>query len=223
VIGRLFGRKPNDDEAARSGDRLITSREPRAPVPPDARANDARIDAAVEAAVDSVSLSPTAQALPSAPAVSAAPLTPASPGAPPAPAAPVASASTRAESGELRPASAPTEAGGATAWSRRSLGEGGRDLAEAAFGGEGGPDPWLADAFHLLLAEEQGEAPATLYGGSYGLSEADLDRIAVRVVDRMTRGALGDNVTRIVTEVAERLVREEIERIRQSTPSDSRP
>jgi hypothetical protein len=209
VIGRLFGRKPNDGEAARAADRLITSREASPAVPPEARANDARIDAALDAAVDTVSLSPTAQALPTAPAASAAPehrTAPehgTAPHAPSAPDAPAASASARSESGELR-----------------------RDLAGAAFGREGGHDPWLADAFDLLLAEEQGEAPATLYGGSYGLSEADLDRIAVRVVDRLTRGAMGDSVMRIVTEVSERLVRQEIERIRQSaagaTP-DSRP
>ena len=185
MIGRLFGRKPNDDEAARSADRLITSREAKPVAAPEARANDTRIDAALDAAVDTVSLSPIAQALPSAPAVSAPPL------AAGAPAATAASASARSESG--------------------------------AFGREGGPDPWLADAFDLLLAEEQGEAPAALYAGGYGLSEADLDRIAARVADRLTRGGMADTVTRIVTEVSERLVREEIERIRQSasaTPDD---
>ena len=171
MIGRLFGRKPNDDEAARSADRLITSRDAKPAAAPDVRANDARIDAALDAAVDTVALSPIAQALPSAPAVSAAPL-----------------------------------AGGAPQHEHRT----------------GPRDPWLADAFDLLLAEEQGEAPAALYGGGYGLSEADLERIAARVADRLTRGGLGDTVARIVTEVSERLVREEIERIRQSasTPDD---
>jgi hypothetical protein len=201
VIGRLFGRKPSDDEARRSADRLITSREAGPAVPPDARASESRSDAALDAAADTVSLSPIAQALPvaaAAPAAiaSAAPIAPVAPErrsepvAPLAPAAPVASA----------------------------------DLS-AAYGRQGGSDPWIADAFDLLLAEEQGEAPAALYAGGYGLSEADLDRIAARVADRLTRGALGDSVTRIVTEVSERLVREEIERIRQSVsaPPDRRP
>ena len=62
MIGRLFGRKPNDDEG-RSADRLITSRAAPPAVPQETRANDARIDAAVEAAVDTVSLSPIAQAM----------------------------------------------------------------------------------------------------------------------------------------------------------------
>ena len=178
MIGRLFGRKPNDDEAARSADRLITSREPSPATPPEARANDARIDAALDAAVDTVSLSPIAQVLPTV--LATAPTAPAAalPGQHTGPHAPAAPESARSETGE--------------------------------------PDLWLADAFAMLLAEEQGEAPATLYGGSYGLSEADLDRIAARVVDRLSRGALGDTVTRIVTDVSERLVREEIERIRQS-------
>jgi hypothetical protein len=189
VIGRLFGRKPNDDEAARSADRLITSREPSPATPPEARANDARIDAALDAAVDTVSLSPIAQVLPTVLATAPAPPAAALPGQHTGPHAPAAPDSARSETGELRPAS------------------GGRD---------GGADPWLADAFAMLLAEEQGEAPATLYGGSYGLSEADLDRIAARVVDRLSRGALGGTVTRIVMEVSERLVREEIDRIRQS-------
>jgi hypothetical protein len=175
VIGRrkdLLGRKPNGDPT-RPADRLITSHDTR-PAASTSSGNDARIDAAVEAAVDTVALStPATPAAPVAPAPRApvepvhrtAPDAPSAPGAPPAP---------------------------------------------------GASDPWLADAFDLLLAEEQGEAPATLYGGTYGLSEADLDRIAVRVVDRLTRGQMGDAFTRIVTDVSERLVREEIARIRGS-------
>ena len=46
------------------------------------------------------------------------------------------------------------------------------------------------------------------------LSEADIERIAARVADRLLHGSPADPVTRIVREVAERLVREEIARIR---------
>jgi hypothetical protein len=199
VIGRLFGRKPNDDEASRSADRQITTREPKPVTPPDARANDARIDAALEAAVDTVSLSRVAQALPPATA---------------APAALTEPAVQEAASGP--PAAEDRTAPGAPVAPEHHAAPGvQRDLAE------GGPDPWLADAFDRLLAEEQGEAPGAFYGSGYGLSDADLDRIATRVADRLTRGPLGDTVTRIVTEVSERLVREEIERIRQSVSASS--
>jgi hypothetical protein len=202
VIGRLFGRKPTDDAPSRDAARLITPRD----LGPsqEAIANEPRIEAAVVAAVDTVAVSPAAAvAAPvvpggTAPTPAASSNVPAA-DAPAASATPVASASARAASGELR-----------------------RDLAEAAFGREGGPlapanlDLSIADAFDLLLAEEQGEVPTTIYGGSYRLSEADLDRIATRVVDRLTRGPLNDTVTRIVTEVSERLVREELGRMREA-------
>jgi hypothetical protein len=200
VIGRLFGRKPNEDPAPRPADRLITSRETIAAAPEDARANAARIDAALAAAVDTIALSPDA-----AHAVPVPPVTLVAPAA---------------------SASAAGEGKAATAWSHQGPVEGWRDRADqpagaspqadAAHGREGGADAWLADAFDLLFAEEQGEAPASLYGGSYGLTEADLDRIAGRVVDRFTRGPMADAVSRIVTEVAERLVREEIAKIRDA-------
>ncbi|MBA3271381.1 MAG: hypothetical protein H0T71_12810 [Acidobacteria bacterium] len=75
----------------------------------------------------------------------------------------------------------------------------------------------MADAFAAMLAEEQGEfVPAQ---GQYAatpieLSDEVIDRIAARVADRLTRGLLGQNLTRTVSEVSERLIREEIERIR---------
>ena len=188
------------------GEEIATLTAPPA-VPQETRANDARIDAAVEAAVDTVSLSPIAQALPAAPAVSA----PAVVGS----AVPPATAEQ-----DIRAASAPTGAEGLSAGTPALTGTPSGRVdglpAAAASAPGGGADPWLADAFDLLLAEEQGEAPAALYGGSYGLSEADLDRIAVRVADRLTRGSFADTVARIVTDVSERLVREEIARIRDS-------
>jgi hypothetical protein len=217
VIGRLFGRKPTDDEASRSGDRLITSRDAKPAAPPDARANDARIDAALDAAVDTVSLSRVAQSLPASSAAPASPPESAVPSASGAPAAPEEHSAPEAPEQRTAP--------GAPVAPSASDAAGASPEAAPAFGREGGPDPWLADAFDRLLAEEQGEAPAAFYGSGYGLSDADLDRIAARVADRLARGGLGDTVTRIVTEVSERLVREEIARIRQSAsaPSDDRP
>ena len=46
------------------------------------------------------------------------------------------------------------------------------------------------------------------------LSDADVERIAARVAERLLRGPMTDTVTRVVAEVSERLVREEIARIR---------
>jgi hypothetical protein len=46
------------------------------------------------------------------------------------------------------------------------------------------------------------------------LSEEDIERIAARVADRLLHASPADPVTRIVSEVAERLVREEIARMR---------
>ena len=46
------------------------------------------------------------------------------------------------------------------------------------------------------------------------LSEEDIERIAARVADRLMHASPADPVTRIVSEVAERLVREEIARMR---------
>ncbi|HSL20965.1 MAG TPA: response regulator [Vicinamibacterales bacterium] len=72
--------------------------------------------------------------------------------------------------------------------------------------------PALADAFAALLAAEQnigvpgaGAAPAP------GLDESTIDEIVNRVIARMS----GDAVRSTVLEVAERMVREEIERIKR--------
>lgn len=74
----------------------------------------------------------------------------------------------------------------------------------------------VADAFAALLAEEQGEPPPPQVEspGSFDLSDDAIERIAARVADRLTQGLLGETVSRVVTEVSERLVREEIARIR---------
>jgi hypothetical protein len=74
-----------------------------------------------------------------------------------------------------------------------------------------GPSVSLAEAFAALLSAEQSHAikPSTL--GRESISDEALDDIVQRVVARMN-----DQVVReTVVDVAERLVREEIERIKR--------
>jgi hypothetical protein len=70
--------------------------------------------------------------------------------------------------------------------------------------------PALADAFAALLAAEQ-KAGAPVSPAPATLDEAAIDEIARRVMARLTT----DTVRSTVLDVAERLVREEIERIKQ--------
>jgi CheY-like chemotaxis protein len=74
------------------------------------------------------------------------------------------------------------------------------------------PAPSLAEAFAALLAAERGEVTAPPGGFAAPVPEATIDAIVQRVLDRMT----GDTVRETVVDVAERLVREEIERIKGS-------
>lgn len=81
-------------------------------------------------------------------------------------------------------------------------------------------DRIVADAFTALLAVEQGEpgaAPVRLTSARAEpvITDAFLDEVVRRVVERLSPGAARDVITDIVSEVAERLVREEIERIRK--------
>lgn len=81
-------------------------------------------------------------------------------------------------------------------------------------------DRIVAEAFTALLAVEQGEpgaAPVRLTSARAEpvITDAFLDEIVRRVVERLSPGAARDVITDIVSEVAERLVREEIERIRK--------
>lgn len=86
----------------------------------------------------------------------------------------------------------------------------------------------VADAFAHLLAVEQGElvaapepgpemTPAPAAAGT--LSDADVDRIALRVAERLGSTTFAADVQRIVADVSERLIREEIQRIRQAAES----
>lgn len=116
---------------------------------------------------------------------------------------------------------------------------GGRSGAAApvAEGGGAAPvqgTPSLADAFSALLAEELGEAPlppawgavagrAAAETGPAGaappapaltLSDDVIEEIARRVADRLGDRALRDLVSQQFADIAERLVREEIERLK---------
>lgn len=70
----------------------------------------------------------------------------------------------------------------------------------------------VADAFDALLTAEQ--SGDLLPAASANLSDADVERITARVLERLDERLSPGMVREIVTEIAERLVREEIERIR---------
>ena len=79
--------------------------------------------------------------------------------------------------------------------------------------------PSLADAFASLLAAEEGgaERAQTVYpwprpGSSPVVNEELIDRVAERVVARLSNGVTSDLVAEVVARVAEQLVRKEINR-----------
>jgi CheY-like chemotaxis protein len=75
----------------------------------------------------------------------------------------------------------------------------------------------LADRFERLLAVEQGQLPASVLEPPPSAGEADLvDRVARRVVEQLGDGAVRELAAEIVSRTAERLVREEIDRIKAS-------
>lgn len=204
MIGRvkdLLGLK-GDAAPARHGDRLIPTHETFAPKTPDQKtdtndtdarglpdetANDARIEASLAAAVDKTEFSPSV----------------------PRASAPVSEGSrSQPDQGSQTMAASPRETESGTA------ARPGYPAEPYATVDDNGP--WLADAFDRLFAEEQGESPASPFGGPFGLSDADLDRVAARVFDRLSRGPMTENVRRIVVEISERLIREEIARIREA-------
>jgi CheY-like chemotaxis protein len=81
------------------------------------------------------------------------------------------------------------------------------------------PVPPLADAFAALLAAEQGAAPAVSWPASSSpasVSDATIETITRRVLDRLSDTVVRQTVSDIVSTIAERLVREEIERIKAS-------
>jgi CheY-like chemotaxis protein len=81
--------------------------------------------------------------------------------------------------------------------------------------------PTLGEAFSLLLAEEMGETAPAWPGGvsrpasRVTLDEASLAELARRVGERLTDRVVRDIVASEVLPLAERLVREEIERLKR--------
>jgi CheY-like chemotaxis protein len=89
--------------------------------------------------------------------------------------------------------------------------------AAATVPGDGGNV--ILDAFNALLAMEQGEPrPATRSHASSGapavVTDELVDEVTRRVIERLAPGAARDLVRHVVAEVAERLIREEIARIK---------
>ena len=87
--------------------------------------------------------------------------------------------------------------------------------------------PPIADAFAAILAAEQHEGmpalapawptpPAAPSNGRGPLSEDAIEEIARRVLDRLSVHVVRETVADVISGIAERLVREEIERIRSS-------
>jgi CheY-like chemotaxis protein len=74
--------------------------------------------------------------------------------------------------------------------------------------------PDLADRFATLLAVEQGELPPSALAPAESADDELVDRIARRVVEALGDRAVRDMAADIVSRTAERLVREEIERIK---------
>ena len=75
--------------------------------------------------------------------------------------------------------------------------------------------PGLADTFATLLAVEQGELPASALLPPPRAGDDELvDRIARRVVEQLGDRAVRELAADIVSRTAERLVKEEIERIK---------
>jgi hypothetical protein len=79
--------------------------------------------------------------------------------------------------------------------------------------------PSLADAFSAMLAAEQGEPmPSAIPLWPAGGPSTDelVEQISRRVLDRLSDRIVRDTVAEQVSQIAERLVREEIERIKAS-------
>ena len=83
-------------------------------------------------------------------------------------------------------------------------------------------------SFTRLFTRSDGEVPPTDAGqpqpSVLDLTEAQFDLIAGRVAQKLTAGVVGDQlreiVRRVVAEIAERLVREEIARLRTDSESE---
>ena len=79
----------------------------------------------------------------------------------------------------------------------------------------------VADAFESLLAAEQGEVLPP-QAPTIEITDEVIERIAIRVAERLTQSLLMDKVTDIVSAATERLVKEEIARIRAAAEARKR-
>jgi CheY-like chemotaxis protein len=85
----------------------------------------------------------------------------------------------------------------------------------------GGGGNVILDAFHALLAMEQGEArpasrPHSAAPAPAVITDDLVDEVARRVIERLAPGTARDLVKQIVSEVAERLIKEEIAHIKSA-------
>ena len=83
------------------------------------------------------------------------------------------------------------------------------------------PTPPLADAFAALLAAEQREPlsalPSSWPGAGSGSSQALVEEAARRVLEQLSdKAAIRETVTKVVSQTAEKLVREELDKIKGS-------
>lgn len=85
--------------------------------------------------------------------------------------------------------------------------------APAAEPDQAAPRPSLADTFAAILAAERGEAPSPALATT-DVSDAVIDAVAERVARRLTDAVLREVVSKHVLDVAERLVTDEIEKIK---------
>jgi CheY-like chemotaxis protein len=93
------------------------------------------------------------------------------------------------------------------------------DPAPSAPAGDGGNV--ILDAFNALLAMEQGEPrpasrPHAPAAGPAVITDDLVDEVTRRVIERLAPGTARDLVKQIVSEVAERLIKEEITRIKSA-------
>lgn len=72
----------------------------------------------------------------------------------------------------------------------------------------------VADAFADLLAAETNAPPAPPPSGGVAVSDGLVDQVTARVVERLSGDRLTDEIRAIVSETAERIIREEIRRIK---------
>lgn len=85
----------------------------------------------------------------------------------------------------------------------------------------GGGGNVILDAFNALLAMEQGEPrpparPHGAAGATMAITDEVVDEVARRVIERLAPNTARELVRQIVSDVAERLIREEITRIKSA-------